>query len=94
MTSRIAIDSISDVVKKASYAVRGWTLTQKQQPALHKLHNVVRFKTYNSPHFHSPGPIVAKAMELQKLLQEGADLPFKKVISCNIGNPQVKLLLH
>ena len=35
------------------------------------------------------GAIVLRAMQYQKRLQAGAtDLPFKKVIYCNIGNPQ------
>ena len=34
------------------------------------------------------GPIVARSMELDKQLKSGYPLPFDKIISCNIGNPQ------
>jgi len=34
------------------------------------------------------GPILDRAIELQKQLKEGKNLPFKKIVSCNIGNPQ------
>ena len=34
------------------------------------------------------GPIVTKSMELAKRLTEKKDLPFSRIINCNIGNPQ------
>ncbi|KAF0685004.1 Aste57867_23033 [Aphanomyces stellatus] len=34
------------------------------------------------------GPLVLKSIELQKRLAAGEKLPFDKIISCNIGNPQ------
>ncbi|ETV83307.1 hypothetical protein H257_04062 [Aphanomyces astaci] len=34
------------------------------------------------------GPLVLKSIELQKRLSAGEKLPFDKIISCNIGNPQ------
>lgn len=33
------------------------------------------------------GPIVIQAQQLERALEEGADLPFEKVVYCNIGNP-------
>lgn len=56
MTSRITIETISPLVKAASYAVRG--------------------------------KIVARAAQLaQQLKTNPSSLPFKKIVSCNIGNP-------
>jgi len=34
------------------------------------------------------GPILHRSMQLQAMLEEGADLPFSKIVQCNIGNPQ------
>ena len=31
------------------------------------------------------GPIAKKAQEYEKELKDGVDLPFKKVLQCNIG---------
>lgn len=31
------------------------------------------------------GPIARKAQEYEKALKDGADLPFRKVLQCNIG---------
>jgi len=33
------------------------------------------------------GPIVVQAQQLEKALERGAELPFDKVVYCNIGNP-------
>ncbi|KAJ1430233.1 alanine aminotransferase 2 [Ochromonadaceae sp. CCMP2298] len=56
MQSRLGIQTISNLVKNAQYAVRG--------------------------------PIVSRAAELEKQLHDpSVKLPFKSIISCNIGNP-------
>jgi len=34
------------------------------------------------------GEIVIRSYELEKQLKEGAKLPFKRIVPCNIGNPQ------
>ena len=38
--------------------------------------------------FKVRGAIVSRSMELDKQLKSGKSLPFDKIISCNIGNPQ------
>jgi hypothetical protein len=34
------------------------------------------------------GEIVAMAQNIQKQMKDGKSFPFKKVVMCNIGNPQ------
>lgn len=38
------------------------------------------------------GAIAVKAQEYQKALRDGAELPFTKVLQCNIGEPKDRLL--
>ena len=51
----------------------------------------VRYDTINplvkAAEYAVRGPIVARSAELAQQLKDGKELPFKRIIPCNIGNP-------
>jgi hypothetical protein len=72
--SRLSHETINALVKKAEYAVRG-----EHHHCLPPDSQI----TLSSP---PTGPIVVRAQELAgQLAKKDPNVPFKKIISCNIG---------